>query len=205
MGGGGHCKSVLQMVLRMNLPVAGIIDLPEKRNSQLLGVSVIGSDVDLAEYSRSDYDLIITMGSVKTNEKRKRIFETLNKMGYHFGTIISDRSSIGLGVSVGVGTVIFDHTFINVHTQIGKNCIVNTGALVEHDCRIEDHVHLCPGVRIAGEVRVEEGAFLGIGSTVIQGMRIGKESVVGAGAVVIDNVPDRCLVTGVPAKVTGKL
>jgi acetyltransferase-like isoleucine patch superfamily enzyme len=43
---------------------------------------------------------------------------------------------------------------------------------------------------------------VGAGAVVLPELSIGSNSVVGAGAVVTKDVPDNCLVLGVPAKVT---
>ena len=48
---------------------------------------------------------------------------------------------------------------------------------------------------------IKDGAHIGIGSIIMPGVTIGKGAVVGAGAVVTKDVPDHCLVVGVPAKV----
>jgi acetyltransferase-like isoleucine patch superfamily enzyme len=50
-------------------------------------------------------------------------------------------------------------------------------------------------------VRIGRGAFLGVGSIVLPGVTIGENGYVGAGAVVTDDVPERSVVVGNPARV----
>lgn len=50
-------------------------------------------------------------------------------------------------------------------------------------------------------VRIGRGAFLGLGAIVLPGVTIGENGYVGAGAVVTEDVPDRCVVVGNPARV----
>ena len=50
---------------------------------------------------------------------------------------------------------------------------------------------------------VKTGAGIGANATVVAGTVIGKWALIGAGAVVTRDVPDYCIVTGVPAKVVG--
>ena len=57
------------------------------------------------------------------------------------------------------------------------------------------------GVRISGNCRVGEGALLGTGATLVQQVSVGGWSTVGAGAVVIEDIPDKVVAVGVPAKV----
>ncbi|MBO4467868.1 MAG: acetyltransferase [Clostridia bacterium] len=46
--------------------------------------------------------------------------------------------------------------------------------------------------------------WVGANSTILKGVRVGKGAVVAAGALVIDDVPDYCVVGGVPARVIKK-
>ena len=48
-------------------------------------------------------------------------------------------------------------------------------------------------------------AWIGANATILTGVTIGKNSVVAAGAVVTKDVPDNCLVGGVPVKVIKKI
>lgn len=58
---------------------------------------------------------------------------------------------------------------------------------------------------IVGDVVIEDHVWIGSNTFILPGVRIGKGSVVAANAVVTKNVPDRCIVGGVPAKVIRKL
>ena len=48
---------------------------------------------------------------------------------------------------------------------------------------------------------IEDDAWLGAGAIIFPGITIGKEVIVGAGTVVTENVPDRTIVAGVPARI----
>jgi maltose O-acetyltransferase len=50
-------------------------------------------------------------------------------------------------------------------------------------------------------VRIGKRCFIGGGSVILPGVTIGNEVIVGAGAVVFDDVPDRCIVAGNPARI----
>lgn len=50
-------------------------------------------------------------------------------------------------------------------------------------------------------VTIGDGAWIGHGAVILPGSRIGRMSIVAAGAVVRGDVPDRCIVGGVPARV----
>jgi acetyltransferase-like isoleucine patch superfamily enzyme len=50
-------------------------------------------------------------------------------------------------------------------------------------------------------VSVGAGSWLGAGAIILPGTTIGRNVVVAAGSVVRGEVPDRCVVAGIPAKV----
>ena len=88
----------------------------------------------------------------------------------------------------------------NVDSRIGIGAIINTDATVDHDCVLGSAVHVSPGAHLAGGVCVGDRSWVGIGSAVRQLARIGSDVMVGAGAAVVADIPDGCVVTGVPAR-----
>ncbi len=107
--------------------------------------------------------------------------------------------------------------------HIGNRCVIGRGShLVAHySIAIADDVFTGPNVYITDQnhgyadpetpigrqwpsnaaVSIGPGSWLGAGVIVLPGARIGRNVVVAAGSVVRGQVPDRCVVAGVPAKV----
>ena len=54
---------------------------------------------------------------------------------------------------------------------------------------------------VQGQIVVGNNCYFGVGCTVLGPVRIGNNVTVGAGAVVTNDIPDNCMVAGVPAKV----
>ncbi len=52
-----------------------------------------------------------------------------------------------------------------------------------------------------GPILIKEGAWIGNGARIVGAVTIGKNSIVGANAYVDKNVPDYCLVGGIPARI----
>ena len=82
--------------------------------------------------------------------------------------------------------------------------------LIAKNVYIADHRHafgdpdraiLDQGIEGVAGVEVCDGAWIGQGVVVGPGVRIGRGAVVGANAVVLDDVPDRAVAAGVPARV----
>jgi acetyltransferase-like isoleucine patch superfamily enzyme len=58
---------------------------------------------------------------------------------------------------------------------------------------------------VSKKPRAVQNVFIGANSTILHGVKIGEESLVAACSLVIDDVPERTVVGGVPAKVLKRL
>ncbi len=58
--------------------------------------------------------------------------------------------------------------------------------------------------RSSAGVSVGDGVWMGAGAKLLDGVNVGEHAVIGAGAVVRDDVPDRAIAVGVPARVIGQ-
>jgi sugar O-acyltransferase (sialic acid O-acetyltransferase NeuD family) len=109
-------------------------------------------------------------------------------------------------VEMGEGVLLSPFVTITSNVRIGKFFHCNLYSYVEHDCRIGDFVTFAPGVKCNGNIVIEDHAYIGAGAVLRQGMpgsprRVGRGAIVGMGAVVLDDVPDKAVVIGNPAKV----
>ena len=202
IGGGGLCKVVISILKKLdNFEIAGIVD-NYKAGSLISGIKIIGADDDLKDIYKSGIDnALITVGSIKDNTKRYKLFNMVREIGYEFPVIISPEAIIDKSIRIDDGTVVMTGSIINIGSSIGKNCIINTGAIIEHDCKIGDYCHIASGVHISGAVEIDKLSFIGIGATIIQGITIGKNVTIGAGSVVIKDIPDNVTAVGNPAKI----
>ena len=87
-------------------------------------------------------------------------------------------------------------------SQFGEWVFINRGASIGHHARFGDFVSVGPGAVVSGSVTLGRGCVVGAGAVVLPELSIGSNAVVGAGSVVTKDVPDNCLVLGVPAKIT---
>ena len=54
IGGGGHCKSVIDVIEQESqFVIVGIVDKPELIRTEVLGYPVIGSDADLESLAKN--------------------------------------------------------------------------------------------------------------------------------------------------------
>jgi acetyltransferase-like isoleucine patch superfamily enzyme len=132
-------------------------------------------------------------------------------------TLIGDQVTISAGLvpghDLGPDTVL----------SIGDRCVIGRGSHIVAHQRIEigddvwtgpyvyitdqNHGYADPDIPIGRQMPVNKpvsigtGSWLGAGAIVLPGARIGRNVVIAAGSVVRGEVPDHCVVAGVPARV----
>ncbi|CAK1237806.1 Tetrahydrodipicolinate N-succinyltransferase (DapD) [Fructobacillus cardui] len=119
------------------------------------------------------------------------------------GALIRDRVQIDDQVVVMMGAV------INIGAKIGVGSMIDMGAVLGGRAEVGKNCHIGAGAVLAGviepasaePVRVGDGALVGANAVVIEGVQVGAGAVVAAGAIVTEDVPERTVVAGVPAKV----
>lgn len=165
IGGGSHCKSVIDVIEQEDkLDIGGIIDVQEKIGEKLLGYPIIGTDDDLLSL-KDDFDVFhMSMGKIGASEKRNYLFNFLTGKGFDFPIIISPSAYVSKHAFINQGTVIMHHAVVNADAHIGRNCIINTKVLIEHDAIIGDHCHIATGAIINGGVQVGSESFIGSGA-----------------------------------------
>jgi len=165
IGGGGHCSACVDVIEQEGrFTIAGIVDVPEKKQHKILGYSVIGSDADLAELIKSFPNVLITLGQIKSPTRRMELFNKLKRIGALFPVIQSPLAYVSPHAQIDEGTIVMHHVLINAGARVGRNCIINTKALVEHDAVIEDYCHISTGAVVNGGVIIGSGSFFGSGA-----------------------------------------
>jgi UDP-perosamine 4-acetyltransferase len=197
IGGGGHGRVVLQVLLSMERIVAGVID-PDPAVMPLLpaGVPLLGGDEVLGRWNPSQFELANGIGSVGRVDRRRANFERCKSAGFRFARVIHPSAILAPDVLLGEGCQVMAGAVIQTGSRIGLNAIVNTAAIIDHDCVVGDHAHVAPGVVLSGGVVVGPACHLGTGSIVIQNIMIGAGALVGAGTTVVSNVPEGTRVVG---------
>lgn len=195
IGGGGHCKSVIDVIECENkFKILGIIDIDKNVGQKILGYSIIGTDKDLDEIFKTCKNAHVTIGHIKTNESRRKIFEKLKKIGFNMPIIISPLAYVSKHAQISEGTVIMHNALVNSSVTIGKNCIINTKALVEHDAIIGDNCHISTASVINGGVNVAENTFFGSNATSKEYINIGKNCLIGGGIAMMSNLANDSII-----------
>lgn len=189
IGGGGHCKSCIDVIEQENnYQIAGIVDVKERLHEKILGYEIIATDDDLSRLIKEYQYYLITIGQIKSPDKRINLFNHLKQLGAEFPTIVSPLAYISPHSHVEEGTIIMHHAIVNAGVCIGKNCIINTKALIEHDVTIEDNCHISTSTIINGGVYIEKKSFVGSNVTIKEAITIGSDSVIRAGSYISRNI-----------------
>lgn len=199
IGGGGHCKSVIDTILRSRLFNEILItDKSVPFGTKILEGKVIGTDEMLEGLLHQNIrSAFITIGSIKSTILRRKAAEYATEMGFSFPTIIDSSATVSMDVNVGEGVYIGKNAMVNAECIIDNMAIVNTGAIIEHDCHIGNYTHIAVGAVLCGGVVVGNDSFIGANSTVIQEIKIGRNCIIGAGSTVLKDVPDNMTVYGI--------
>jgi sugar O-acyltransferase (sialic acid O-acetyltransferase NeuD family) len=207
IGGGGHCKSVLDSLLELNeYAEIGIVDKKENIGKSVMGVPVVGCDDDLAALFRDGYGYaFVTVGSIGNPTLRIKLFNLLNKIGYEIPIIIDGSAKVSKHAIIEQGVFIGKQTIVNAGALIQNGAIINSGSIVEHDCQIGAFSHIAPGVVLGGGVVVGEHSHVGSNATIKQQIQIGSNSIIGMGSVVLQNIDSNTTAYGNPCKEVKKL
>jgi len=184
IGGGGHCKSVIDVIEQEGkFKIAGIIDQPELLGNRTLNYKIIGDDGHLTSLANKYQYALITVGQVSSPQLRIKLFNLAKEAGFTFPSIISPRAYVSSYATLKEGTIIMHDAVVNASACVGKNCIINTKALIEHDVIVKDHCHISTGAIVNGAAIIGEGTFVGSSATTKEGIMIKENSFIKAGSV----------------------
>lgn len=185
IGGGGHCKSAIDVIEQENrFKIVGIVDRSELLGTNILGYSVFGTDNDLSKLAKKYKYALVTVGQIKSSAKRAKLFSLALKSGFILPKIISPYAYVSKHSTIGNGVIVMHHAIVNANVSIADNCIINSKSLIEHDCVISEHCHISTNACINGAVTVHAGSFVGSNSVTKEMITISKNSFIKAGSIV---------------------
>lgn len=197
IGGGGHCKSVIDVAESAGYHILGVLDIPEEVGKSVLDCKVIGTDDDIPQYV-DKAEFVITIGFIKNPAIRINLYNKVKEAGGKLATIIASSAHVSKYATLGEGTVVLHKAFVNAGAKIGVNCIINTFANIEHDAVVGEHCHISTGTMVNDDCKVGDRCFIGSQSVLANGIAIGDDIVVGAGTVIRKSISMKGIYAGNP-------
>jgi sugar O-acyltransferase (sialic acid O-acetyltransferase NeuD family) len=185
IGGGGHCKSCIDVIEQEDkFDIVGIVDRFERIGEKFLGYEIIASDSEIIHLANSYKYFFVTIGGINSFEPRIKLFSLLKELKIHLPRIISPLAYVSRYAKIGEGTIVMHDVIINADAIIGNFCIINTKALIEHDVIIGDHCHISTGAIINGGVKIGNNTFFGSGAVSKQYIIIPENSFIKANSII---------------------
>lgn len=205
VGGGGHCHSCINSIVKSGNNVIGIVD--GNIYDDVLGFPVLGCDADtpqlMIDYPNASF--IVTVGMVKDSSVlRRKLFQNLVINNVVNNSVIARSANVSPYAMIGLGSVVLENVTINTNAVISENVIVNTGAIIEHDVYVGSHCHISTGAILNGGVKVGNNCMIGSGAIVLQGIQIADNTTIAAGSVVTKNITESGVWIGTPARLKDK-
>jgi sugar O-acyltransferase (sialic acid O-acetyltransferase NeuD family) len=203
IGGGGHCKSVLDSIITSSdFTDIAIIDTKENSGKEILNRKIIGTDDDLEKLFNEGYkNALITVGSIGDTRLRRKLFDRVKKIGFNIPSIIDSSAIVSENAKLDRGIFVGKNAVINIGAVIGEGAIINTGTIIEHDCVVGEFAHIAPGAVLCGDVVIGENVHIGARAVIKQLIKIGNDSIIGMGSVVLNDVPLNSIAYGNPCTI----
>ena len=198
VGGGGHCKSVIDVAEGAGWGIHGILDIQKNVGQEVLRYPIIGTDDMIPELVK-DYIFVVTVGHIKSAELKIGIQDRILNIGGELAVIIANDAHVSSYATIGRGSVIMHKAVVNANAKVGMSCIINTMANIEHDAVIGNCCHISTGAMVNGNCIVGDNTFLGSGVVVANGVLITNDCVVSAGSIVRKNISKSGIYAGNPA------
>ncbi|KPA19724.1 acetyl transferase [Candidatus Magnetomorum sp. HK-1] len=190
LGGGGHCKSCIDVIEQENIyNIKGIIDVKDKVGNLLFNKYMyVGTDDDLEDIAKTNPFFLLTIGHMKDCNVRKRLFSLLSNKNQKFPVIISPKAVVSKYATIDEGTIIMHNAVVNAGAKVGKNCIINTGSIIEHDVEIGNFCHISTGAIINGATKIADDTFIGSNSICKENIVIEKDKFIHCHSKIISNI-----------------
>ena len=145
----------------------------------------------------------IEIGEGFSSRARLRMEAWDNFAGNHYKPTIKIGNNVTINFDCHIGAIDL--------IEIGNNVLIGSRALItdhNHGEITTDALAIPPSRRplySKGPVIIDDNVWIGEGVVILPNVRIGKNSIIGANSVVNINVPDNCVVGGIPARVIKQL
>lgn len=198
VGGGGFCKSVIDVAEDAGYHILGVLDLPEEVGKNILSYKVIGTDDDIPQYVEKA-SFVVTVGHIKDSTLRRKIYKKIKDAGGAIETVIAKDAYVSPYAKVGEGSLIMHKAMLSADVVVGVCTIINSLVNVSHDAKIGDFCHISTCASINGACVIGDDTFVGSQTAVNQGVKI-VGGIVASQSLVNKDITEKGVYVGCPAK-----
>lgn len=152
LGGGGHCKSVIDVAESAGYTILGILDKPELVGTKVLDYEIIGTDADIPQYV-DKAEFLITVGQIKSPAIRQKLAALVEQSGGRFATIIANDAYVSKYAVIGKGHV-STGVMINGNCKIPEGMFIGSQSVVNNGLNMCEYNNMCGGGVIPSLSRV---------------------------------------------------
>lgn len=128
--------------------------------------------------------------------------ESLEIPNDRWASLIHPTAIIPKGMcSIGKGVLFAPNSQLSPDATIGDNCILLGNSFVGHDSILDRFAHVTTGGIVGGNDYIGKAVHVGSNAVIREKLKIGSFSLIGSGAVVINDVPERAIMIGNPARI----
>jgi sugar O-acyltransferase (sialic acid O-acetyltransferase NeuD family) len=204
IGAKGHAKEIIDVLDNFDQVSYAFFDNINKDiENQLFGKIVIKDFLTAKSYLEKNNTFILAVGGPKNRYLLYNCFKTeYNAIPF---SVISKTATVSKYTKLGLGLNIMSFAFISNSVTIGNGCLINAYAKIHHNTTIGEFTEISPNATVLGNCSIGNYSFIGASATILPKITIGDNVIVAAGSVVTKNVPNNCMVAGIPAVVKKKL
>ena len=173
-----------------------IDDAPGLGGTAYLG-RLFTMDKMLQKFDPSTIEVIVATGEPVL---RKKLFAKVKARVLMMATLVDPSAIISTTARLGEGVIVTPFCSISSSSNVGANVAINTNSIIGHDITIGEHSVVSSFVNIGGACSVGASSYIGMGVQIKQGLSIGSQVIVGMGSVVFNDIPDKVIAMGNPAR-----
>jgi sugar O-acyltransferase (sialic acid O-acetyltransferase NeuD family) len=199
VGAGGFASYVLDVAEALDFHVRVLVD---DRPGGVAGSMQHGRAVSAwpTEKELAGAELFVAIGDNAARDAATDRF-TEKYPRVRIATLVHPAASVSTTALLGVGSIVMAGAVIGRGATVGRGALVDVGAVLAHDLVAEDFSSFAAGVVTGGYVRVGAHTAVGLNSSILERIHVGSDVVIGAGSVVTQDVPDKVVAFGAPARV----
>ncbi|GHU72378.1 hypothetical protein FACS189450_10050 [Spirochaetia bacterium] len=161
------------------------------------GLPVVAFEDLPLQFSAAEFGVFVCIGYKNMNEGRKKVFESLDSLGYDILSFIHSSAQIDTK-QMGKGTIVMQNAVIGEYCAIGDGNIFYPGSMLAHHSSIGSYNFFAVNSCVSGHVSIGDCCFFGANSTIKNGITISDKTLVGANAYVAKNTESKSVI--VPAR-----